>query len=83
MITQISGCNATGVTKDPRRTSQHVQFKNNYIRSNISYKSNDNYNEEHERQQNKAFKTSTLIVLGSILFMAGYFMLSGLSKGKA
>ena len=77
MITQISGLNANGVTKDPRRKAQRIQFKHS---ANIPYKSN--YNSEYERQQRSALYTSVSIVIGSVLFTVGYFMLSGLKTIK-
>ena len=77
MITQISGLNAGGVTKDPRRKAQRIQFKH---RSNIPYKSN--YDRETDRQQKNALWTSASIVMGSVLFTVGYFMLSGLKHVK-
>lgn len=84
MITQVSCLNTGGIAKDPRRTSRHVQFRNSPYatsnNSNISYKST--YNEEHERQQERAFRTSAAIVLGSIAFMFAYFVLSGMSSVK-
>lgn len=80
MITQISGPSAGVFAKDPRRTSQRIQFKNSYNSPNISYKSN--YDEEYKRQQRNALKTSIAIVLGSLAFMTGYFMLSGLKSIK-
>jgi len=77
MITQISGLNASGVTKDPRRKAQRIQFKHS---ANIPYKSN--YHPEYERQQRSALYTSVSIVIGSVLFTVGYFMLSGLKNIK-
>lgn len=72
MITQVSGFNVSGVTKDPRRKAQSIQFKRH---SNIPYKSG--YDEEFERQQRNALWTSISIVVGSVLFVVGYFLLSG------
>lgn len=77
MITQVSGLNTSGVTKDPRRKAQRIQFKHS---ANIPYKSN--YNLEYERQQRNALLTSVSIVMGSVLFTVGYFMLSGLKHVK-
>lgn len=80
MITQVSGPNTYGVTKDPRRKAQSVRFKE---RSMIPYKSNyDGYNKEYERQQKNALWTSISIVAGAVLFTVGYFMLSGLKTAK-
>ncbi|MFA7658451.1 MAG: hypothetical protein WCY19_03360 [Candidatus Gastranaerophilaceae bacterium] len=78
MITQVSGLNVSGVTKDPRRKAQSIQFRRH---SNIPYKSN--YDTEYERQQRNALWTSVSIVIGSVLFTVGYFMLSGLKRVKA
>lgn len=79
MITQVGGCNTVGVTKDPRRKAQRVQFKDC---SNIPYTQNYKYNKEYERQQKNALWTSVLIVLGALLFTTGYFMLSSMKKAK-
>jgi len=77
MITQVSGLNAGGVAKDPRRKAQRIQFKRG---SNIPYQSN--YNKDYDRQQRNALLTSVSIVIGSVLFTVGYFMLSGLKNVK-
>lgn len=78
MITQVNSLNVGGVAKDPRKTSRRIQFKNSYNSSNISYKSNEDY----KRQQKNALQTSIAIVLGSLVFMTGYFMLAGLKNVK-
>lgn len=79
MITQIGGLNSIGLVKDPRRTSRHARFKNESL-ANIPYKGN--YDEEDVSEQRKVVKTSILILLGSVLFMMGYFVLSGLKGYK-
>ncbi len=77
MITQVSGFNAGGVARDPRRKAQSIQFKR---QSKIPYKSANNsaYAKEFKKQQKHALGTSVAIVAGSVLFTVGYFMLSGL-----
>ena len=74
MITKISGLNTCGTIKDPRRKTQNMQFKNT---SNLSYQSG--HNDQFVKQKNNALFTSISIVAGSILFTAGYFMLSALT----
>lgn len=71
MITKVSGLNPDCVIKDPRRKAQRVQFKHS---ANIPYKSN--YDTEYRQQQKNALWTSMSIVLGSLVFMAGYFILT-------
>lgn len=77
MITQISGLNVSGVTKDPRRKAQRIQFRHG---ANIPYKSS--HSQEYDRQQRSALFTSLSIVIGSVLFTIGYFMLAGLKNVK-
>lgn len=77
MITQVSGFNASGVYKDPRRKAQSFQFKHRAV---IPYKGG--YEDPYARPKNNALFTSISIVAGSILFTAGYFLLSALSYKK-
>ena len=81
MITQVCGPSVSGVTKDPRRKAQSVQFKH---RSNIAYSQNyTSSNNPYIREEQKAMKTSTAIVLGSFLCVLGYFLFSGWHKSRA
>lgn len=78
MITQISGPSLISATKkDPRRKAQSVKFRNQV---NIPY--THKYEGEYAKQQRNALWTSALIVLGSVLFMVGYFMLAGIKARK-
>ena len=79
MITQVSGCDAVGVTKDPRRKARSIRFKDG---SGISYAQSYKYDREYQRQQKNALWTSVSIVLGALLFTMGYFVLSGMKKAK-
>ena len=72
MITQVSGPNSDVVVKDPRRKAQRVQFKHS---AQIPYQSSYS---KYERQQKNALWTSIYIVLGSVIFTAGYLLLSGI-----
>ena len=76
-FTQVSAFNVSGVTKDPRRKAQSIQFKRH---SNIPYKSG--YDEEFEREQRNALWTSVSIVVGAVVFVVGYFLLSGIKRVK-
>lgn len=80
MITRINGLSAFGTSNDPRKTSRHAHLRNGHGTPRVSYKSN--YEEEYKRQQANAIKTSLAILLGSLAFMTGYFMLSGLRNAK-
>ncbi|MDD3435641.1 MAG: hypothetical protein PHC64_00660 [Candidatus Gastranaerophilales bacterium] len=71
MITRVSGLNTGSVVKDPRRKSQRMQFKNAY---NVPYQSS--LEQEYRQQQKNALISSISIVLGSVAFMIGYFLLS-------
>lgn len=77
MITQVSGLDVRGVSKDPRRKAQSIQFRH---RSNIPYQKS--YEEAFARQQKNALWTSISIVAGSILFTSLYFMISAFQKSK-
>ena len=80
MITQVCGPSVSGIPKDPRRKAQSVQFKHH---SNISYSQNyTSSNNPYIEQEQKAMRTSTSIVIGSVLCVLGYFLLSGLKKSK-
>lgn len=81
MITQISGPNTVGVTKDPRRKAQSVRFKKNTSIASHSSTAAKGYS-DYARQQKNALWTSVSIVLGSIVFTVGYFTLSALKKVK-
>lgn len=74
MITKVSSFNTCEVVKDPRRKSQRPQFKD---KSHINYKSN--YNEE--QQPANTFWSNMFIILGPLMFMAGYLLLT--RKGKS
>lgn len=73
MITQVSGLSSGVIAKDPRRKAQRIQFRHS---AQIPYQSS--YNKDYEQQQKNALWTSVSIVLGSVLFTAGYFFFSGL-----
>ena len=77
MITQVSGLSSGVVTKDPRRKAQRIQFRHS---TQIPYQSS--YNKEYERQRKNALWTSVYIVLGSVLFTAGYFLFTGSKIAK-
>lgn len=90
MITQVGGPDTISVTKDPRRKSQNVQFNNS---TRIHYNAKalkggmDSYNpnslsREYRQQKSNALWTSISIGLGSVLFMAGCLIASGLKKVK-
>ena len=72
MITQVGGPSSVVVAKDPRRKAQRIQFRRS---TQIPYQSA--HSKEFENQQKKALLTSVYIVLGSVLFTAGYFFFSG------
>jgi len=80
MITQVCGPSVSGVTKDPRRKSQSVQFKHH---SNIPYTQNYTSKNPYIVQEEKAMRTSTYIVGGSFLCVLGYFLISGCNKARA
>lgn len=78
MVAQVSGPTAGVYVKDPRRKAQNIRFKHS---SNIPYMSTyDADNQASKPQQNTALYTSVLVVLGAVLFMAGYFLITGLKK---
>ena len=77
MITQVGSQNSIScATRDPRRKSQSVQFRN---RSIIPYKGE---NIDVKRQQNSALLSSLAIVAGSVLFTMGFFLLSAIKNMK-
>jgi len=77
MITQVGGRIRTDVSKDPRRRAQSVQFRNRIC---IPYqgKGDDSYTP----QEQKALRTSLLVVAGSMLFMVAYFTITALGTKK-
>lgn len=75
MITQVSGLDTRGVTKDPRRKAQSVQFKKQL---NIPYTQNNDT--EHVRQKKNALWTSVSIIAGALLLVVGYFLIGGMKK---
>lgn len=79
MITQVSGLNAIGSAKDPRRKAQSIQFRHH---SNIPYTQNYKYDKTYERQQKNALWTSAAIVIGALFATMGYFVLTNAAKVK-
>lgn len=77
MITKVSGLNPSCDTKDPRRKAQRLVFKNG---ANIPYKSSYDSDFEYKQQQRNALWTSMSIILGSLLFMGGYLILTKKAK---
>lgn len=77
MITQVYGLNMRGVVKDTRKNIRNSPFKN---RSDAPY--NCNYDLDYKQQQS-AVHTSTSVILGAVLFIAGCFLFSGLKMKKA
>lgn len=70
MITQVSGFNAGGIIRDPRRKSQSVEFKH---QAKIPYKSAaaaEAYGKEFKQQQQKALRTSIATIAGCGLFLS-------------
>lgn len=78
MITQVSGLDTRGITKDPRRKAQSVQFRHQLV---IPYTQNNDT--EYIRQKKNALWTSVSIVAGAILFTVAYFLLAGAKKAKS
>lgn len=77
MITQVSSFDTRGITKDPRRKAQSVQFKN---KLNIPYTQNNDT--EYVKQKKNALWTSVTIVAGTLLFAVGFLLLSGMKTAK-
>lgn len=78
MITQVSSLRVgASIARDPRRKAQSVQFKNN---SKLPY--TGDFDTQHSKERNDALWSSVEVVAGSILFVAGYFVLSALSNLK-
>ena len=71
MITRVSGADSAGMAKDPRRKSQRPQFKHS---CQIPYKSS--YEMDYRQQQKNALWSSASIIMGSLIFMIGYYMLT-------
>lgn len=72
MITQISSFNARGVAGDLRRNTQAMPKHTPNLINRV------NFGQENQQQQQKSpVWTGTSIVLGAILFMMLYFLISG------
>ena len=87
MITQVSGPNTVGVTKDPRRKAQSVKFKKNEAVGVVAKLAKEQVSghyakpsSEYYRQQQTALWTSVSIVLGAVLLPAIYFIFSEFKK---
>lgn len=76
MITEISGFKTFGVQKDPRRTSQHVQFKDNSMNYPTLYLN------DSERDIENTTRKNVTIVMGTLLFAILCFMASQLKNLK-
>lgn len=77
MVTQISGFNTFGVQKDPRRTSQRIQFKDNSMNYQPLYVS-----DEKDQYAESTIRKNVTIVLGTLLFAILCFMASQLKTLK-
>ena len=76
MITQVSGFNTRGVTSGLKQNTQAMPFTHS---SNLT--NQVNFGQEDNQQQRKSpIWTGTSIVLGSVLFMILYFLISGSKK---
>lgn len=77
MMTQVIIPNAGSVIRDPRRKSRITQFKHS---SHTPYKVN--YGQDYDSSPRSSVWTGTSIVLGSVLFMIMYFLITGAKKLK-
>lgn len=77
MITQVITPNTGSVLRDPRRKSRITQFKHS---SNIPY--NGYQGHDYNKKTRSPIWTGTSIVLGSVLFMILYFLITGAKKIK-
>lgn len=82
MITQVSGFNTKSVTGGLRQRPQTMSFTHN-SNAPLQYsqiQKNDSF--QNSQQSNKSpVWTGTSIVLGSVLFMIAYFLISGAKRG--
>lgn len=76
MITRVSGLNTRGVGGGLRQSQNHTTFERSNNQA-IKY----DYAPSADQQQNKSpIWTGTSIVLGSVLFMILYFLISGAKR---
>jgi hypothetical protein len=76
MITQVSGFNTKGVANDLRQSARTMRPEHN---SNLS--NQINFRQENPQQPQKSpIWTGTSIVLGSVLFMMIYLLISGTKR---
>lgn len=76
MITRVSGVNTKGVTGGLRQSQNHTTFE----RSNNPAIKYDYAPQREEKQPKSPIWTGTSIVLGSVLFMILYFLISGAKR---
>lgn len=74
MIKQVSSLNTCSSAKDPRRKARTIQFKHSY---NYSYSANPNDRKQEGSKTRSPVWTGTSIVLGSVLFLMIYFIVTG------
>lgn len=74
MITRVCGLSTRGVIKDTRKNIRSIPFKNySSAPDNCDYDINC-------KKQKTAVSTSTSVILGAVLLIAGCFLFSGLKK---
>lgn len=74
MIKQVSSFNPCNSAKDPRRKARVIQFQHSY---NYSYSANPNEKKQESSKARSPVWTGTSIVLGSVLFLMIYFIVTG------
>jgi len=75
MISQISGLDSCCAIKDPRRKAQSMRFKNNADTSVQTKNAPVN-----KSPKENAIWTSFSIIVGAVVFVVGYFMVSSMRK---
>ncbi len=78
MISQVGGLDSCRAVKDPRRKAQQMRFKNNA--SIPSHVKTSGYVTEPQTPKDNAIWTSFSIIMGALIFIGGYIILSASKK---
>lgn len=76
MITQVSGFNTRGVASGLKQNNQAMPFTH----SSVPAVQPDCWQNSNQQQNKSPIWTGTSIVLGSVLFMIAYFLISGAKR---